>query len=309
MRGRIATTEEQPAGSIHFAQLLTIDLQRYFGRDDLTFEAADDDAYSIQRNGEKAEHFSEGEQRSIAVLYFLRDIESNDANLREHIIDFDDPVPRVDYIAATGSFAYTWYKRVGNKQKGVGQLFVFTHNFEFFRRWVIRLDGLKHLEKEKKNLVSYTTRELRTNTVLNSSGDTTRVPYFVEWDKSQKYSLLRSEYDYIFWRAATEIGRWYYVTSGVLYEYDAAILPDVCRRLLEGFSSFCCPQKIGNFEAQIKQMIDGLKDSAKRKYLVRFLHEYSHNEQRDPNKHIRLVETPKIIESIFQLFKSLTQTL
>lgn len=76
---------------------------------------------------------------------------------------------------------------------------------------------------------------------------------------------------------------------------------------MEGFSSFCCPQKIGNFEAQIKQMIDGLKDSAKRNYLVRFLHEYSHNEQRDPNKHIQLFETPKIIESIFQLFKSLTQ--
>ena len=44
----------------HFAQLLTTDLQRYFGRDELTFELSDGDAYSIRRNGEQAEHLSEG---------------------------------------------------------------------------------------------------------------------------------------------------------------------------------------------------------------------------------------------------------
>ena len=74
----------------HFAQLLTTDLHHYFGRDELTFEISDDNGYVIQRNGEKAEHLSEGEQRSIALLYFLRDIESNGANLRERIVVFDD---------------------------------------------------------------------------------------------------------------------------------------------------------------------------------------------------------------------------
>lgn len=59
----------------HFASLLTEDMRRYFGRDELTFELYDGDAYSILRNGQKAENLSEGEQRSIALLYFLRDIE------------------------------------------------------------------------------------------------------------------------------------------------------------------------------------------------------------------------------------------
>ena len=289
----------------HFAQLLTTDLHHYFGRDELTFEISDDNGYVIQRNGQKADHLSEGEQRSIALLYFLRDIESNGANLRERIVVFDDPVSSVDDGAATGAFAYIWDKCIGKKQNGVGQLIVLTHNFDFFRRWVNRLDSLKGLKRDKNNFVSYKTWELRTDTIFDPSSGKTRVPYFVCWDKPWKYSLLRSEYHYLFWRAATELGRWRGNASGVLDEYDAAILPNVCRRLLEGFLSFLCPQNIGNFEAQMKQVVDDLEDSAKRNYLVRFLHEYSHNEQCDPHKHIQLLETPKIIESIFSLIQEL----
>ena len=289
----------------HFAQLLTTDLHRYFGRDELTFELSDDNGYLIQRNGQKADHLSEGEQRSIALLYFLRDIESNGANLRERIVVFDDPVSSVDDGAATGAFAYIWDKCIGKKQNGVGQLIVLTHNFDFFRRWVNRLASLKRMSEDERNLVSYSVSELCVNSSSSSTGVPTRTPDLVRWDRPWKYALLRSEYHYLFWRAATELECWHHSTSGVLDKYDAAILPNVCRRLLEGFLSFRCPQNIGNFETQMRQVTDNLKDSAKRNYLVRFLHEYSHNEQCDPSKHIQLLETPKIIESIYSLIREL----
>ena len=289
----------------HFAQLLTTDLHRYFGRDELTFELSDDNGYLIQRNGQKADHLSEGEQRSIALLYFLRDIESNGANLRERIVVFDDPVSSVDDGAATGAFAYIWDKCIGKKQNGVGQLIVLTHNFDFFRRWVNRLASLKRMSEDERNLVSYSVSELCVNSSSSSTGVPTRTPDLVRWDRPWKYALLRSEYHYLFWRAATELECWHHSTSGVLDKYDAAILPNVCRRLLEGFLSFRRPQNIGNFETQMRQVTDNLKDSAKRNYLVRFLHEYSHNEQCDPSKHIQLLETPKIIESIYSLIREL----
>ena len=289
----------------HFAQLLTTDLKRYFGRDELTFELSDGDAYSIRRNGEKAEHLSEGEQRSIALLYFLRDIESNGANLRERIVVFDDPVSSVDDGAATGAFAYIWDKCIGKKQNGVGQLIVLTHNFDFFRRWVNRLASLKRMSGNEANLVSYSVSELRVNSTSSSASIHVRTPELVRWDKPWKYALLRSEYHYLFWRAATELEKWHECSSNVLGEYDAAILPNVCRRLLEGFASFRCPQKIGNFEAQMKEMLDQSQGSAKRTYLVRFLHEYSHNEQCDPNKHLQLLETPRIIEDIFSFIREI----
>ena len=289
----------------HFAQLLTTDLHHYFGRDELTFELSDDNGYLIQRNGQKADHLSEGEQRSIALLYFLRDIESNGANLRERIVVFDDPVSSVDDGAATGAFAYIWDKCIGKKQNGVGQLIVLTHNFDFFRRWVNRLASLKRMSEDERNLVSYSVSELCVNSSSSSTGVPTRTPDLVRWDRPWKYALLRSEYHYLFWRAATELECWHHSTSGVLDKYDAAILPNVCRRLLEGFLSFRRPQNIGNFETQMRQVTDNLKDSAKRNYLVRFLHEYSHNEQCDPSKHIQLLETPKIIESIYSLIREL----
>lgn len=289
----------------HFAQLLTTDLHHYFGRDELTFEISDDNGYVIQRNGQKADHLSEGEQRSIALLYFLRDIESNGANLRERIVVFDDPVSSVDDGAATGAFAYIWDKCIGKKQNGVGQLIVLTHNFDFFRRWVNRLASLKRMSEDEANLVSYSVSELRVNSTISSSGTPTRKPDLVRWDRSWKYALLRSEYHYLFWRAATELKRWRSSSSGVLREYDAAILPNVCRRLLEGFSSFRCPQKVGNFEAQMTDLLDQSQGSAKRTYLVRFLHEYSHNEQCDPNKHLQLLETPKIIEDVFSFIREI----
>lgn len=292
----------------YFAQLLTTDLHHYFGRDELTFELSDDNGYLIQRNGQKADHLSEGEQRSIALLYFLRDIESNGANLRERIVVFDDPVSSVDDGAATGAFAYIWDKCIGKKQNGVGQLIVLTHNFDFFRRWVNRLASLKRMSEDERNLVSYSVSELRVNSSSSSASIHARTPELVRWDKPWKYALLRSEYHYLFWRAATELECWHNSTSGVLDKYDAAILPNVCRRLLEGFLSFRCPQNIGNFETQMRQVTDNLKDSAKRNYLVRFLHEYSHNEQCDPSKHIQLLETPKIIESIYSLIQELDPT-
>ena len=286
----------------HFAQLLTTDLHRYFGRDELTFELSDDNGYVIQRNGEKAEHLSEGEQRSIALLYFLRDIESNGANLRERIVVFDDPVSSVDDGAATGAFAYIWDKCVGLKNKGVAQLFVLTHNFDFFRRWI---NGLDSTFKSKKKQDEYSIRELRASSSRNAEDGQTRVPYFVLWDDPARYAQLRSEYHYLFWRTAKELASSNNPNTGVIDSYDAAILPNVCRRLLEGFLSFRYPQHIGNFRNQMSAAIDQLEDSASRNHMLRLMHEYSHNEQCNMAKPIQILETPMVVEHIFRTIQKL----
>ena len=286
----------------HFARLLTTDLHRYFGRDELTFEISDHNGYVIQRNGEKAEHLSEGEQRSIALLYFLRDIESNGANLRERIVVFDDPVSSVDDGAATGAFAYIWDKCVGLKNKGVAQLFVLTHNFDFFRRWI---NGLDSTFKSKKKQDEYSIRELRANSSRNAEGGQTRAPYFVLWDDPTRYAQLRSEYHYLFWRTAKELANSNDPNTGVIDSYDTAMLPNVCRRLLEGFLSFRYPQYIGNFRSQMSAAIDRLEDGASRNHMLRLMHEYSHNEQCDMAKPIQIFETPMVVEHIFRTIQKL----
>jgi hypothetical protein len=302
-RAELTRLKNSQQDRVYFAQRLTDDLQRYFGRDELTFDLADDDAYSIKRNGEKAEHLSEGEQRSVALLYFLRDIESNDAKLGERIVIFDDPVSSIDDGTATGAFAYIWDKCISSdNKKGVGQLFVLTHNFDFFRRWI---NGLDSKFKSKKRQSEYSIRELRASSSRNAEGGQTRVPYFVLWDKPKRYAQLRSEYHYLFWRAATELAQTKNPNMGVVDSYDTAILPNVCRRLLEGFLSFRYPQHIGDFREQMSSAVDQLEDSASKNYMLRLMHEYSHNEQCDLTKPIQIHETPTVVEHIFRTIQKL----
>lgn len=290
----------------HFAELLTTDLHHYFGRDELTLELSGN-AYSILRNGKKAENLSEGEQRSIALLYFLRDIESNDANLQQQVIIFDDPVSSIDDGAATGAFAYIWDKCVGMGKDGAGQLFILTHNFDFFRRWI---NGLSNTFRNKKKAASegeYTIRELRTLNRVHDLGRQFRSPTFVDWDAPERYAQLRSEYHYLFWRAANLLVGLDDPSTEVIDTYDTAMLPNVCRKLLEGFLSFRYPQHIGNFRTQMSTAVDKLEDSASRNYMLRLMHEYSHNEQCDIDKPIQLIETPKVVRHIFETIRTIDE--
>ena len=285
----------------HFAKLLTTDLHHYFGRDELTLELTGE-AYSILRNGETAKHLSEGERRSIALLYFLRDIDSNGAKLSKRIVVIDDPVSSIDDNSALSAFTYIYKKCITtfdiqntkNKDKNIGQLFILTHNFDFFRRWV-------NIFIKDNNIRKCTTiRELRVNNVTTSSNIAFRTPRFIDWSMAKKYSLLRSEYHYLFWRAATELMCWKYSSSSNVTDYyDIAIIPNVCRRLLEGFLSFHYPQDVGNFTKQMEHVVDQLSNSTTRTYMVNFLHNYSHNEQCDLTKPIDIYESSKVIEHVF----------
>jgi hypothetical protein len=186
--------------------------------------------------------------------------------------------------------------------KGVAQLFVLTHNFDFFRRWI---NGLDSAFKSKKKQDEYSIRELRANSSRNAEGGQTRVPYFVLWDDPTRYAQLRSEYHYLFWRTAKELASSNNPNTGVIDSYDAAMLPNICRRLLEGFLSFRYPQHIGNFRNQMSAAIDQLEDSASRNHMLRLMHEYSHNEQCNMAKPIQILETPMVVEHIFRTIQKL----
>lgn len=83
----------------------------------------------------------------------------------------------------------------------------------------------------------------------------------------------------------------------------AVVLPNVCRRLLEGFLSFKYPQKMGDFREQMKAAIDSLDDGATRTRLVTYLHQYSHNEYIDTIRGVSRPEAPAILHSVFMLIR------
>jgi wobble nucleotide-excising tRNase len=101
-------------------------------RDDLKIEIKDE-KFRLERLGNLAEHLSEGEKSAIAFAYFLTELKSlrNDdpPKLPNTIVFIDDPISSLDsnHIFQVRSLLKDFFKI-----DDFAQLFISTHNFEFF---------------------------------------------------------------------------------------------------------------------------------------------------------------------------------
>ena len=99
-------------------------------RDDIKIEIRNH-KFVLERNGHTANDLSEGEKSAIAFSYFLTELKSlrEEAKLDNTIVFLDDPVSSLDsnHIFQVRSLLHTFFK-VGD----FVQLFISTHNFEFF---------------------------------------------------------------------------------------------------------------------------------------------------------------------------------
>lgn len=101
-------------------------------RDDIKIEIRDE-KFRLERSGYPAEHLSEGEKSAIAFAYFLTELKAlrNDdpPKLPKTIIFIDDPISSLDsnHIFQVRSLLKDFFKT-----EDFAQLFISTHNFEFF---------------------------------------------------------------------------------------------------------------------------------------------------------------------------------
>lgn len=113
------------------AELNTI-LEILLHRDDIKIEIRDE-KFRLERSGHLAESLSEGEKSAIAFAYFLTELKSlrNDdpPKLPKTIIFIDDPISSLDsnHIFQVRSILKDFFKI-----DDFAQLFIATHNFEFF---------------------------------------------------------------------------------------------------------------------------------------------------------------------------------
>src|SRR5262249_42516519 len=120
------------------AEELNDELQKYLGHNELRLEVKKT-GYAITRNGVPAESLSEGESTAIALLYFLKSLQDRSFNLSQGVVVLDDPVSSLDANALYLAFGF-----IRERTKDAGQLFIFTHNFTFFRQvrnWFYHLKG------------------------------------------------------------------------------------------------------------------------------------------------------------------------
>ena len=116
-------------------------LKSIFGKDHLVIQPTEKDKFQILRNGEKAKHLSEGEKTAIAFAYFLTRLEDKETDISKAIVFIDDPISSLD-----SGHLYNTYALIASKLSNCKQLFISTHNLEFFnllKEWMKKMKRCK----------------------------------------------------------------------------------------------------------------------------------------------------------------------
>jgi len=148
-------------------------LNDFFGHDFLTLKAIEyndiesgDKKYrfEIYREDKKAHHLSEGECSLIAFCYFMAKLQDVDTKTKKPIIWIDDPISSLDSNHIF--FIYTLINTQIFGEDDFEQLFISTHNLEFFK-YLKRLPGAHNDDSKNERKKKY--RHLVVERVGNES--------------------------------------------------------------------------------------------------------------------------------------------
>ncbi len=262
---------------------LNADLRDYLGPGAMHL-AVNEHGYTLTRDGRPAKDPSEGEMTAIALLYFLRTLNSRGFDLKQGIVVLDDPVSSLDENALFTAASY-----IRRRTQGAGQLIILTHNFAFFREirnWLRNVKGQRKKDPAKRPARFYMLRCI----VIDGKRAALLRPL------DPLLAQYESDYHYLFsriYRAANT------PTNDLEDNY---VLPNMARRLIEAFLAFKHPQSDNLWDKVSRLSFDEVKKTQ----VLRFLNVYSHNEtigapQLDPTL---LAESDAALRNLLELIHS-----
>lgn len=134
-------------------------LNHFFGHQFLSLEAIPGEEgtkirFEVKRGDKKAYHLSEGECSLLAFCYFLAKLDDIDTKDSKPIIWIDDPISSLDSNHVF--FIYSLINREIISKQAYSQLFISTHNLDFFK-YLKRLPGAHNdsRKREDKKLYRY----------------------------------------------------------------------------------------------------------------------------------------------------------
>ena len=250
-------------------------LKEFFEGEEIKVELNDGKkGYTISRAGQRAKNLSESEKTAIAFSYFIVKVGERDFNKSQGIIFIDDPISSFD-----SNFIYHCFSMMKNHFNEVSQLFISTHNFQFFslvKEWFINKENstkreyakLKSENKNRKaNLCAFFM-------IKNSIGPDGRKAEIVELDKTLK--KYKSEYNFLFAKLK-EFSK----KEEPQYE-DFYILGNMARRFFDMFADFKIPNT-GDSKSKMEELTKTINgpnekistvDASK---VYKLLNEFSHN--------------------------------
>lgn len=283
---QIITLENAEGDPLPSAKVLTEEVSRLLGRNELEFSTVGD-RYNVLRDGEPAEGLSLGERTAITLVHFLETVRCFDASAGKPIVIIDDPVSSLDSDIFMGISTYIWNEVIVKDH--IVQLFLLTHNFELFRQWDIQMgalhDGGKIDGRKAKDVYPTEFYEIRP-LMVTKSGVTRRRPVFETWPPSDAVrKKVRSTYHHAFMAVA---GQYLEIKANDTMDTRLTaqlLFPNVIRRMLETFLAFKHPEWVGNFNGAMRNSALLLENAgyagdpnALRLRLTRYAHAHSHGD-------------------------------
>ena len=258
-------------------------LHKFLGRNDLNLQRNPTGGYQLIREGSKiAQNLSEGEKTAISLIYFLSKLKENDTKVSNTIVVLDDPISSFDSNNLFNSAHFIKEEFITNEVETVKQLFILTHNFNFFsliNEWIPNSQN-KTVLKSIYCIKSYINEGKRVSKIEEAE-------YVIK--------QFSSEYHYIF----SEIKK-YNESSDKSY-LNTHSIANLCRQLLESFLSF----KFGRKKLdKCFDSIQGFDDLAiVRKFVNHYSHRANHGSSiRGFNDNV-FAETDKLVPLVLNLIE------
>lgn len=274
-------------------------LHNFLGRSDLRLRFNQKMlGYEIIRGAEQrhARDLSEGEKTAIAFVYFITKLSEGDNDISKLIIVVDDPISSFD-----SNHLFHAYSYLRHHCAPALQLFVLTHNFNFFK--LIR-DWLESTNKNRRNR-----RPERPENcffyVIEANTESPRKSALNNAPKNlHDYS---SEYHYIFSRLYS------YREQAKVDRDEAFLTANLARKILESFFSFKYPVYKGDMAGLFQQGLNGctITTPQTKEKIYRFINKYSHNaiiEIGEDSPENLVGESHNVIADIFRWMKEVDDT-
>jgi len=274
-------------------------LHNFLGRSDLRLRFNQKMlGYEIIRGAEQhhARDLSEGEKTAIAFVYFITKLSEGDNDIGKLIIVVDDPISSFD-----SNHLFHAYSYLRHHCTPASQLFVLTHNFNFFK--LIR-DWLEGINKHRRNRQP-SKPENCFFYVIEANTESPRKSTLSNAPKSlHDYS---SEYHYIFSRLYS------YREQAKVDRDEAFLTANLARKILESFFSFKYPVYKGDMAGLFQQGLNGctITTPQTKEKIYRFINKYSHNaviEIGEDSPENLVGESHNVIADIFTWMKEVDDT-
>ena len=260
----------------------------------MVFEIIDTEkeGYYIKRRastGEPAKSLSEGERTAVALVYFLSKLEEKDFDLKNGIVVIDDPISSLDSNALFQAFGF-----IRAKIKEAKQVFILTHNFDFFKHVKNWFQG-----DDKNRKVKETEFFMVKNNLQENKNENDRTAKLCPLDNLlKKYD---TEYQYLF-SLLSQFTNSSSVSFKEVYPY-----PNMARRFMETFLPFKFPAEKNLYSLFSKAKDKVNFEHGKIEQIKRFLDAHSHADINKMNSWdvSQWSEGQSVIEDILELVEKL----